>query len=257
MRGVIVIHRPHDRQTMGLPRQQRKVLADRDPRHTRRDAPKRSANILRRIRLGIPRVKLAGTTPHENQEARSGPAKPIQPCASWSRLSPPRPTRQTQSRECERPDRNAWRRENASRLNSRHAVVPRLFAYRIIGSAHLHSLLIHIGSRQPDCSTFGKQSPTAKDNPLDRDRPARRPLSQPAPRSLSQYWRRVAGQLTLKTLAPRISLAFSSTSARLASARAYSSTSGLSPISAASRKNSLTSDRVTLATLLISFSRQR
>ena len=65
------------------------------------------------------------------------------------------------------------------------------------------------------------------------------------------------GQDTRRTFAPRISPLFSSIKARFASASSYSWTSGLRGISDARRRNSRTSDRVTLATLLISFSSQR
>jgi alpha-1,2-mannosyltransferase len=63
--------------------------------------------------------------------------------------------------------------------------------------------------------------------------------------------------LIRSNLAPRSDPSLNSPSARFASSRANSSTSGLRDLAAASSRNSRTSRRVTFATLLISFSRHK
>ena len=76
VRGVVVAHRPHDRQPVRLLRQQREVLADRDARHARRDRPKRPRISVGSVGLRVPGVELARPAPHEDQDARLRPAKP-------------------------------------------------------------------------------------------------------------------------------------------------------------------------------------
>lgn len=55
---VLVSHRPHEGQSIGNPRDFRKLIADRHARHGRADRSPLAPNLFGSIRLGIPRLVL-------------------------------------------------------------------------------------------------------------------------------------------------------------------------------------------------------
>ena len=72
MRRVVVLERAGERrQAVGLPRASRKMLADPDARRGGRDRGERAADVLGRVGLGVPGVKMAfRTAPLEDQDVQ-------------------------------------------------------------------------------------------------------------------------------------------------------------------------------------------
>ena len=70
MLGAAVGHRPHDRELVGVGRQPRQPVAERDARHVRGDRPVRAANPLRGIGLEVPEVLAGRAAPEEEEDAR-------------------------------------------------------------------------------------------------------------------------------------------------------------------------------------------
>ena len=65
----LVVHRPHERDVMHLPRQQRQMFANLRPRNAGRNRLKVAANLGRRCRLHIPQVLMSRTALKKEENA--------------------------------------------------------------------------------------------------------------------------------------------------------------------------------------------
>jgi len=70
-----VRHRANDAQLVQAASQLRKMLADSYSWNIGRDWRKLAANFDRCFRFEVPSVLVSGTSPHEQEDARFGPAK--------------------------------------------------------------------------------------------------------------------------------------------------------------------------------------
>ena len=69
VRGVVVRHRPDDRQLLGLFRKVGKVFTDPNAGSGRGDGGKFAADIVGGVGLWVPGVKLAGASPLKDNDA--------------------------------------------------------------------------------------------------------------------------------------------------------------------------------------------
>ena len=133
--GVVVVdrvmHRAHERQVMRLLRQERQVLAEREPGHGRRDRPELAANPLGRVGLHVPEVLVRRPPLQEEEDQRLRLRPRIHPGPEQPRQAEPEQPRPSHAQDVATAD--AVTQSPTSGRDSQHGPVTSRRVFRPMG----------------------------------------------------------------------------------------------------------------------------